>query len=78
VIVAADPANPRSDKGRVPRILALHKDAVAAENGGGAVTLCDLPVVEVDLCENPKASDDPRDRIPIHLDKVSAFLFLAD
>src|SRR6185437_16026319 len=37
VIVTADAADPAGDEVRVPRVLALHEDAVAAEDGRGAV-----------------------------------------
>ena len=42
MVVAADPADPAGDEMGVARILALHEDAVAAEDRRGAVTLGDL------------------------------------
>ena len=49
VVVAADPADPAGDEVRVARILALHEDAVAAEDRRRAVALGDGLLLEVDL-----------------------------
>src|SRR5262245_6644355 len=49
VIIAADTADSTGNKMRVARILALHKDAVAAKDRRRAVTLGDLTLAEVDL-----------------------------
>ena len=72
MVVAADAADPAGDEMGVARILALHEDAVAAEDRRGAVTLDDLAVVEVDLGEDAETADDPGDRVPVHLDDVAA------
>ena len=70
VVVAADAADAAGDEVRVARVLALHEDAVAAEDRRGAVALGDGPVREVDLRVDPEAADDPGDRVPGHLDEV--------
>ena len=70
VIVAADAADPAGDEMRVARVLALHEDAVAAEDRRGGVALGDDPVGEVDLGVDAEAADDPGDRIPVHLDDL--------
>ena len=67
VVVAADAADAAGDEVRVARILALHEDAVAAEDRRGAVALGHLALAEVDFGEDAQAADDPGDRIPIHL-----------
>jgi hypothetical protein len=68
VVVAADPADAARDEVGVARVLALHEDAVAAEDRRGAVALGDLALAEVDLGVDPEAPDDAGDRVPIHLD----------
>ena len=67
VIVAADAADAAGDEVRVARILALHEDAVSAEDRRGAVALGDLALAEVDFGEDAEAAHDPGNRIPIHL-----------
>ena len=64
VVVTADPADPAGDEVRVPRVLALHEDAVAAEDRRGAVALGDPLGLEVDLGVDAEAADDPGDRDP--------------
>src|ERR1700730_17019497 len=54
----------------VARVLALHKDAVAAEDRRGAIALGYLLLAEVDLGIDTQAADDSGDRIPIHLDQA--------
>jgi hypothetical protein len=48
VVVTADTAD-AADEVRVPWVLALHEDAVSAEDRRGAVTLDDLLLLKVDL-----------------------------
>ena len=67
VVIAADPADPAGDEMGVARILALHENAVSAEDRRRAVALRHLAIVEIDLGVNAEAADDPRDRIPVHL-----------
>ena len=67
VVVAADAADAAGDEVGVARILALHEDAVSAENRRGAVTLGDLALAEVNLGKDAEAANDPGNRIPIHL-----------
>ena len=74
VVVAADAADPAGDEVRVPRVLALHEDAVAAEDGRGAVALDDLLLLEVDLGVDAQAPDDSGDRVPGHLHEPGAGL----
>ena len=71
VVVAADAADPAGDEVGVARVLALHEDAVAAEDRRGAVALGDLPVGEVDLGVDAQAAHDPGDRVPRHLDELA-------
>ena len=68
VVVTADAADAAGDEVRVPRVLALHEDAVATEDRRGAVALDDLLLLEVDLGVDAQAAHDPRDGIPVHLD----------
>ena len=71
VIIAADSANAAGDEMGVARVFALHENAVAAKDGRSAVALRHLPILKIDLGENAKAADDPRDRIPIHLHQLA-------
>ena len=66
VVIAADAANPAGDEMGITRILVLHENAVAAEDGGGAVALGDDLVREIDLRVDAEAADDARDRVPRH------------
>ncbi len=70
VVVAADPADAAGDEVRVARVLALHEDAVAAEDRRRAVALRHLAGAEVDLGVDPQAPDDAGDRVPRHLDEA--------
>ena len=70
VVVAADAADAAGDEVRVARVLALHEQAVAAEDRRGAVALAHLLLLEVDRGVDPEAADDPGDRVPRHLDDV--------
>ena len=74
VVVAADPADPARDEVRVPRVLALHEDAVAPEDRGRAVAFRHLPLAEVDLGVDAQAPHDARDRVPCHLDEAVGVL----
>ena len=56
VVVAADAADAAGDEVGVARILALHENAVAAENGRSAVALGHLPILEIDLGEDAQAA----------------------
>ena len=73
VVVTADAADAAGDEVRVPRVLALHEDAVAAEDRRGAVALDDLLLLEVDLGVDAQAAHDPGDRIPGHLHQAGVF-----
>ena len=73
VVVAADAADAAGDEVGVARVLALHEDAVAAEDRRRAVALDDLLVREVDLGVDAQAADDAGDRVPGHLDQLAAF-----
>ena len=68
VVVSANPADAAGDEVRVARILALHENRVAAEDGRRAVALDHLAVLEVDLGVDAEAAHDPGDRIPGHFD----------
>jgi hypothetical protein len=58
---------------RVARVLALHEDAIAAEDRRSAVALDDLLLLKVNLRVDPEAAHDPGNRIPGHLDKTGIF-----
>src|SRR5690606_15934169 len=75
VVVTADPADATGDEVRVPRVLALHEQRVAAEDRRGAEALDDFAVVEIDLGVDAEAADDAGDRIPGHLDQLAGFPF---
>ena len=66
MVVAADTADAAGDEVGISRVLALHEDAVAAEDRRCAVALCNLALAEVDLCKDAEAAYDPGDRVPIH------------
>src|SRR5581483_3714605 len=68
MVVTTDAADAAGDEVRVPRVLALHEDAVATEDRRGAVALDDPLLLEVDLGIDAQAAHDPRDGIPVHLD----------
>ena len=70
MVVAADAADAAGDEMGVARVFALHENAVAAKDRRRAMAFDDVPIGEIDLREDPQAADDPRDRIPIHLDDV--------
>src|SRR5215216_1289901 len=70
VVVPADAADAAGDEVRITRVLALHEDAVAAEDGGSALALDHLAVVEVYLRVDPEVPDDAGDRVPRHLREV--------
>ena len=74
VVVAADAADAAGDEVGVARVLALHEDAVAAEDRRRAVALGDLALAEVDLGVDPEAADDAGDRVPRHLDEAVGVL----
>lgn len=61
VVVAADAADAAGDEVGVAGVLALHEDAVAAEDRRGAVALRDPLRGEVDLRVDAEAADDARD-----------------
>jgi hypothetical protein len=73
VVVPADAADAARDEVRVARVLALHEHAVAAENGGCALALHHLAVVEVYLRVDPEVPDYAGDRVPRHLREVPGF-----
>ncbi len=70
VVVAADTADAAGDEVGVARVLALHEDAVAAEDRRRAVALGNRLVGPIDLRVDPEAADDARDRVPRHLDQL--------
>ena len=72
MVIATDTADATRDEVGVPRVLALHEDAVATEDRRSAKTLNDLLLGEVDLRVDTQAAHDPSDRIPGHLDQVAA------
>src|SRR5271163_382543 len=71
VVVPANPADAARNEVRVPRILTLHENAVAPENGRSAVALRHLPVFKINLRENSQAPDNSSNRVPIHVHKFS-------
>jgi hypothetical protein len=70
VIVTANAADSTRNEMRIPRIFALHKDAVSTEDRGRTLALLDDAIVEVDLGVDAEVADDPRDRI----DMLTRFL----
>ena len=74
MIIAADAADAAGDEVGIARIFALHEHAIAAEDGRGAVAFGDAAVLEVDLGVDAQAADDPRDRVPRHLDQFAALV----
>ncbi len=70
VVVAANAADPTGNEVGVARILALHEEAVAAEDRRSAVAFGHLALAEIDLGVDPEAADDARDRVPCHLDQT--------
>ena len=72
MIIAADAANSAGDEMGVAGVLVQHENAVSAKNRRRAVAFDDLLRVEIDLRENAETPDDPCDRVPVHLDDVSA------
>src|SRR5262249_12095329 len=73
VVVTADAADAAGDEVRVPWVLALHEDAVSAEDRRRAVALDDLLLLEVNLGVYTEAADDLGDRIPGHLHQAGVF-----
>ena len=74
VVVSADSTDPAGDEVGVPRVLALHEDAVAPEDRRGAVAIRHLPLPEVDLGVDAQAPHDARDGIPRHLHEPAGVL----
>jgi len=64
VVVAADAADAARDEVSVARVFALHKEAVASEDVGGAKGLCYPAVLEVDLRIDAQTANDTCHRIP--------------
>ena len=71
MVVAADAANAAGNEVGISRIFTLHEDTVSTEDRRRAVTLGNLPVLEINFGENSQAAHDPGDRIPIHLHQIS-------
>ncbi len=67
MVIAANSANAAGDEMCVPRIFALHENAVPAEDRRRAMTLDDVFVGEINFRKDAQASDDSGDRVPIHL-----------
>ncbi len=70
MVVATDAANAAGDEVGVARVLALHKDAVAAEHGRRTVAVDHLAVGEIHLGVDSQVPHDPADGIPTHVDDV--------
>src|SRR5215831_5587822 len=70
VVVAANPADAAGNEVRIARVLVFHEYAVTAEYGRRAVALSYMLVLEIDLRKDAEAADDPRDRVPVHLDET--------
>ncbi len=71
MIVAANAANAAGDEMSVTRVLVLHENAVAAENGRGAMALDDLLFFKVNFGIDAQAPDDAGDGIPGHFDGLT-------
>ena len=76
MVIAADAADAAGDEVCIPRIFALHKNAVSAENGGGAIAFGHLFIFEVDFGENSQAAHDSGNRVPVHLHEISLLVGL--
>ena len=64
VIVATDAADAAGDKVGVARIFALHEEAVAPKNRGGAMALRYLALFEVNLSIDAETANDACNQIP--------------
>jgi hypothetical protein len=71
VIVATNAADSAGDEMSIPRIFALHENAVSAEDGRSAVALDHFASVEINLGKNAQAANDARDRVPIHFNQLA-------
>ena len=74
VVVPADSTNATRDEVSVARVLALHEDAVAAEDGRRALALDHTSVREVDLGVNAETADDPCYRDSQFISRISGGL----
>jgi hypothetical protein len=64
VVVTADPADATRDEMSVAGILALHEDAVAAEDRRRAMALDDLLLLKIDFRVDAETTDYASDRVP--------------
>jgi hypothetical protein len=72
MIIAADATDSAGDEMGVAWVLVQHENAVAAKDRRRAVAFDDFLRIEIDLRENAETADDSGDRVPVHLDDVSA------
>ncbi len=70
MVVAADAANTAGDEMGVARVLALHENAVAAENRRRRMALGDDTITEIDLGVEAETAHNTRDRIPVHFNDL--------
>ena len=70
MVVTTNAADTARDEVRVAWIFALHEEAIASEDVGGAKGLCHPPVLEVDLRIDAQTANDTSHRIPRHLYKL--------
>src|SRR5581483_4548529 len=70
VVISANAADAAGNKVRVARIFSDHEDAVTAEQGRSRMTFLHTTIAKIYLGEDTQVSDDPRDRIPRHFNKL--------
>src|SRR6185437_4580337 len=71
VVVAADAADAAGDEVGIARILALHEDAVAAEQRAGRAAVGDALGGEVNLGVDAEVADDAGHGVEVHLDQAA-------
>ena len=73
MIITTDPADAAGDEGSITRILAPHKNTVAAKYRGSTMAFDNFAIVEVDLSETSQAPYNSSNRVPVHFNKIRTF-----
>ena len=71
MIISTDAADAACYEMRIARIFVSHEDAVTPKNRRGRTALRHDPVLHVDFRINTQATDDPGNRVPVHLNEPS-------